>query len=84
MELRPDEAFIAAVIAGNADEVRRTAARAPVALTVPGPVFAAINAHRLDMVELLLDLGTSPSIADDKGFSALHLTTHAGAPDIAR
>jgi ankyrin repeat protein len=46
-------------------------------------MFAAIQLQRTDLAELLINLGMSPNVADDYGFSALHFTTHSGAADIA-
>lgn len=47
-------------------------------------MFAAIRVDRADVAAVLLDLGMSPDVGDDKNFRALHYTTHCGAAEIAR
>ena len=69
---------------GDLATVREQIEKHPDYLSIPHAMFAAINGRRTDIVELLLNLGTSPNVADLRGFSALHQTTHAGAPEIAK
>jgi ankyrin repeat protein len=82
--LSDDERFVGAVVQGNAATVRGLAAARPDFLLSPAPMFAAIQHDRVDMAELLLDLGMSPDIGDGKNFRALHQTTHSNAQAIAR
>jgi ankyrin repeat protein len=77
------ETFLAAVMQGDEVTVRRLAGDHPEYLRSPHAMFAAIRQRRSDIAQLLLGLGTSPDVADDKGFSALHYTTHCGAAEIA-
>ena len=78
------EAFLAAAMQGDAATLRRLVDGHPEYLRSPHAMFAAIQQQRTDIAELLLDLGTSPNVADHKGFSALHFTTHCGAVEIAQ
>jgi ankyrin repeat protein len=68
---------------GDTATLRRLADLHPEYLQRPDAMFAVIQQRRGDIAELLLSLGTSPNVADDKGFSALHFTTHCGAAGIA-
>lgn len=81
--LSGQEAFLAAAMQGDGATLRRLAEGHPEYLRSPHALFAAIQQRRTDIAELLLDQGTSPNAADFRGFSALHLTTHTGAVDIA-
>ncbi len=78
------ERYVVAAVTGDVPGLRSLAAEHPDFLKGPSAMFAAIQHGRLDVAEALLDLGMSPDIADDKGFTALHLTTHVGAAEIAR
>jgi len=77
------DAFLAAAMQGDADTMRRLAASHPEFLRSPKAMFAAIQLRRMDLAELLLNLGMSANVADLQGFSALHFTTHCGAAEIA-
>jgi len=79
-----DEVFLAAVLAGDVVSVRGLAQSHPEFLKGPGALFSAIRLGRTAVTELLLDLGVSPDIADEKSFSALHCASQCGAVDIAR
>ncbi|MBI1358649.1 MAG: hypothetical protein GC155_00010 [Alphaproteobacteria bacterium] len=81
-ELSQQEQFLAAATA-DLDALRRLAASNPDCLRDPEPMFAAIRQNRVDIAKLLLDLGMSPNVGDEKNFRALHLTTHCGAEKIA-
>jgi ankyrin repeat protein len=83
-ELSDPERFLAAARTGDIPEMRRLAQAHPILLRAPGAMFAAIAAHRTDIAEVLLDLGMSPDIGDEKNFRALHCTTHSGAKEIAK
>ena len=83
-QLSDEETFAAAVLAGDVASVRALALSHPQHLVAYGPMFNAIRMGHTAVAELLLDMGMSPGIADEKGFSALHCTSHSGAVDIAR
>ena len=82
--LSDEETFLAAAMQGETVTLRRLADRSPEYLRNPHAMFAAIQQKRLEVAELLLNLGTSPDIADNRGFSALHFTTHCGAVELAK
>ena len=77
------ETFLAAAMQSDVATLRRLADEHPEYLRGPHALFAAIRQRRTDIAELLLGLGMSPNVADHKGFSALHFTTHCGADGIA-
>lgn len=83
-ELSEPERFLAIARTGDIPEMRRLAQAHPEFLRAPGPMFAASASQRTDIAEVLLDLGMSPDVGDEKDFRALHHTTHSGAIDIAR
>jgi hypothetical protein len=83
-ELSGAETFLAAAMQGDEVTLRRLAGDHPEYLRSPHAMFAAIRQRRTDIAKLLLNLGTSPKVADGKGFSALHFTTHCGAAEIAK
>jgi len=82
-ELSGAESFLAAAMQSDAPTLRRLVDGHPEYLRNPHAMSAAIQQRRTDIAELLLDLGTSPDVADHMGFSALHFTTHCGAAEIA-
>ena len=82
--LSSEETFLASVMRGDAATMRKLAAAHPEYLRSPHAMFAAIQQSRTDIVGLLLEMGTSPNVADQRGFSALHFATNCGAADIAR
>jgi hypothetical protein len=82
--LSGEEAFLAAAMQGDATTMRRLADGHPEYFQSPHALFAAIRQRRTDIAELLLEMGTSPDVADHRGFSALHFTTHCGAVEIAK
>jgi ankyrin repeat protein len=71
-------------MAGDLAAMRHLAQRHPEFLKHHHAMFAAIQLHRADIAEALLDLGMSADVGDDKNFRALHYTTHCGAMQIAR
>jgi ankyrin repeat protein len=82
--LSDEETFLAAAMQGDVATLQRLADRHPEYLRNPHAMFAAIQQKRVEIAELLLNLGTSPNVADHKGFGALHFTTHSGAVEIAK
>lgn len=83
-ELSEYERFFVATQHGDIEEMRRLAGKNPEFLQQPEPMFAVIRQQRADLAAVLLDLGMSVNVADDKNFTALHQTTHSGAVDIAQ
>jgi uncharacterized protein len=83
-ELSPGEVFLAAAMQGDTSTLRELAERHPVFLRSPHAIFAAIHQRRTEVVRLLLDLGTSPNVADLSGSTALHQAVLANAIEIAR
>ena len=83
-ELTEAERFVSASVQSDIAEMRRLAQAHPEFLRASGAMFAAIDSHRTDIAGILLDLGMSPDVGDEKDFRALHYTTHTGAIDIAR
>jgi uncharacterized protein len=82
--LSGEEMFLAAAMQGDAPTMRQLAERHPEYLQSPHAMFAAIQHRRTDIAQLLLEMGTSPSVADHRGFSALHLAANSDAAEIAR
>jgi len=78
------ESFLAAAMQGDAATLRRLAEAHPLYLRSPQPMFAAIQQSRADIAALLLEMGTSPNVADHKGLSALHFAAQCGGAEIAR
>ncbi len=83
-QLGEPERFLAAATQGDIATLKGLARANPYFLKMHPAMFSAINSHRLDVAETLLDLGMSPDVADEKDFRALHVTTHAGATEIAK
>jgi len=83
-ELSEYERFFVAALRGDVADLRCLAQRNPEFLQQPEAMFAVIRLQRADLAAALLDLGMSVNVADDKNFTALHQTAHAGALEIAR
>jgi ankyrin repeat protein len=83
-ELSAEEEFLAAAMQGDVATLRRLAEGHPEYLRSPHAMFAAIHQSHADIAELLLEMGTSPNVADHKGLSALHVAAQSGATEIAR
>jgi ankyrin repeat protein len=81
--------IFSAIALDLADEVRRIVAADPAALTQPMsrhenhrlPLHFAVQKNRLEMVELLLDLGADPAATDGDGVPA---SVYAAAPEVDR
>jgi ankyrin repeat protein len=82
--LSDEETFLAAAMQGDVAALQRLADRHPEYLRNPHAMFAAIQQKRVEITELLLNLGTSPNVADHKGFGALHFATDCGAVEVAK
>lgn len=48
----------------------------------PPPLCLAVESARIDLVELLIDFGANPSVADELGYTPLHCTADYSLPDI--
>lgn len=82
--LSDEETFLGAVSAADVGTMRRLAEANPAFLQKCAAMFAVIAGDRADLAEVLLDLGMSPDVGDDKNFRALHYTTHCGAAKVAQ
>ena len=83
-QLTDAERFLAAATQGDIGVLKRMAKEHPDFLRLYGAMSAAITTHNLETARVMLDLGMSPDIGDEKDFRALALTTHAGAIEIAK
>lgn len=83
-ELSGYEKFFVAALRGDVADLRQLAQGNPEFLQQPEAMFAVIRQKRADLAAILLDLGMSANVADDKNFTALHQATHSGAVEIAR
>ncbi len=72
-------AFGAAVFRLDRDAAQSMAIEHPEYLRSTKPIFAAARRDRADVVELLLDLGTSPDAEDEKKQRALHIAAYDDA-----
>lgn len=84
IEPSDEDRFFAAIAQGEIATIRRIGAQNPAFQRSFLAMTLAINAHNLEAATALLDLGMSPDIGDGMNFRALHLTTHAGATEIAK
>jgi ankyrin repeat protein len=76
-------AFQAACMQGDRDTVRRLLAAHPEFLRFPGPMYQAADRDRVDVAELLLELGVSPDVEHGR-WTALHSTAHNNAVRVAK
>jgi ankyrin repeat protein len=83
-QLSDHETLIAAVAAGDIERVRELVHVHPEFLASPSAMFGAIAHKRIDIAEALLDLGMSPDVADEQGYSALHLAANHGVGQAVR
>jgi ankyrin repeat protein len=66
------------------DEARRLVALHPEFLDDPELMLTAARERRLDIVELLLDLGMAVDVADEGGMRALNVAAGSGAVEIVK
>jgi ankyrin repeat protein len=76
-------AFQAACLRGDRDAARRLLAAHPEYRRFPGPLYQAADRDRVDVAELLLELGVSPDV-EHGGWTALHSTAHNNAVGVAK
>ncbi len=70
------EAFTAACFRLDRDEAQSIHATHPEYMRSTAPMFAATKRDRVEVVELLLDLGTSPDVEDGTGQRPLHIAAY--------
>ena len=83
-ELKGHEAFQAAALRMDVDLVRELAQSHPEYLNRGSALLTAARAGRVDVVELLLDLGTPPDAKGVEGEHPLHVATWADSVPVAR
>jgi ankyrin repeat protein len=85
---RPDHldevhAFQAACMRGDRETAQRVLASHPEYRRFPGPMVQAAESDRVDVVELLLELGVSPDV-EHGGWTALHAAAHNNSLRVAK
>jgi len=75
-------AFQAACMRGDRAEAHRLLAAHPELRRFPGPMYQAADRDRIDVVELLLELGVSPDV-EHGGWTALHSCAHNNSLHVA-
>jgi hypothetical protein len=73
----------AACMSGEREAARRLLAAHPEYLRHPGPMYKAAEHDRVDVVELLLELGVSPDVAHGS-WTGLHGAAHSGSVRVAQ
>ena len=76
-------AFQVACMSGDRDTARRLLAAHPELRRFPGPMYQAADRDRVDVVELLLELGVSPDV-EHGGWTALHSCAHNNSLRVAK
>ena len=82
--LEGEHEFLAACIRADYARVHTLAAEHPEYLQSPRAIHAAAEADRVDIVELLLDLGTPIEIENDQKQRPLHMAAGANAVRVAQ
>ena len=77
------DALVAAALRLDRAAVRQHLATHPEFLRAPNALFAAAREGRADVVELLLDLGTSPNVENAQKERALHIAAYNNALRVA-
>lgn len=83
-ELEGREAFQAACLRLDIDTTRTLAGQHPEYLKDAAALLMAARTGRVDVVELLLDLGTPADVEDANGARALHVAAWADSVPVAR
>jgi hypothetical protein len=76
-------AFQAACMSGDRETASRLLAAHPEYRRFPGPMYQAADRDRVDVAEMLLELGVSPDV-EHGGWTALHSTAHNNAVRVAK
>lgn len=71
-------AFQTACMSGDRETARRLLAAHPEYLRFPGPMYQAADRDRVDVIELLFELGVSPDV-EHGGWTALHSAAHSNS-----
>ena len=77
------QSFQVACMSGDRETARRVLAAHPEYLRFPGPMYQAADRDRVDVAELLFELGVSPDV-EHGGWTALHSTAHNNAVRVAK
>jgi ankyrin repeat protein len=78
------EEFTEICFALDRERSRKLVAEHPELVLSPTPIFAAAKLDRADVVELLLDLGTSLEIEDEKKQRPLHIAAAHDSMEVAK
>ena len=78
------DAFIAAAMRCDLAAAKAIAAEHPEYLASHEPLFAAARRDRVDVAELLLDLGVSPNVQNRAKERPLHIAAYSGSVRVAR
>jgi ankyrin repeat protein len=76
-------AFQAACMSGDRDTAHRLLEAHPEYRRFPGPLYQAADRDRVDVAQMLLELGVSPDV-EHGGWTALHSTAHNNAVRVAK
>ena len=76
-------AFQAACMSGDRVTARRLLVAHPEYARFPGPLYQAADRDRVDVAEMVLELGVSPD-AEHGGWTALHSAAHNNAVRVAK
>jgi ankyrin repeat protein len=77
------QAFQAACMSGDRATAERLLAAHPEYRRFPGPLYQAADRDRVDVAELLLELGISPDV-EHGGWTALHSAAHNNSVRVAK
>jgi ankyrin repeat protein len=77
------QAFQAACMSGDRATAERLLAAHPEYRRFPGPLYQAADRDRVDVAELILELGVSPD-AEHGGWTALHSAAHNNSVRVAK
>ena len=82
--LAGEEAFMAACLSGDLDEMRRIAAKSPALALHPHPLMEAAQRDLDEVVALLLALGMPTDRPQEDGKRALHWCAQCGSVNVAK
>jgi uncharacterized protein len=76
-------AFQAACMSGDRETAQRLLAAHPEYRRFPGPLYQAADRDRVDVAEMLLELGVPPDV-EHGGWTALHSAAHSNSVRVAK